>query len=164
MILLMKFMRTPHFALFQLCFKKLYSASFSADQNTLYCDRNKIKRRNVKTDVTSAYSQCREMFVLAVKSRVVAAAMQVLGMKEVTDHPKQNSFPPSLENRSMTTQKLYLRSVLDSSRVNSFLDTLLSVRCQDYHGGRSCPCSTPYFKLFPAVKPYDECIWLTVWF
>ena len=73
--------------------------------------------------------------MLAVKSRVVAAAMQVLGMKEVSDHPKQNSFPPSLKNGSITTQRIYLRSVaenvvdkyvLDSSRVNAFLDTLLS--------------------------------------
>ena len=75
------------------------------------------------------------MFVLAVKSRVVAAAMQVFGMKEVSDHPKQNSFPPSLKNGRITTQRIYLRSVaekvvdkyvLDSSRVNAFLDTLLS--------------------------------------
>ena len=134
-ILVMKFTRPSHFALFQLCFKKFYSASSGVDQNTLYCDRNKINRRNVKSDVTSAYSQCREMFVLAVKSRVVAAAMRVLGMKEVNDHPKQNSFPPSLENGSIIAQRIYLRSVaenvvdkyvLDSSRINSFLDALLS--------------------------------------
>ena len=54
-ILLMKFIRTPHFALFQLCFKKFYSASSGADPNILYCDRNKINRRNVKTDVTSTH-------------------------------------------------------------------------------------------------------------
>ena len=73
--------------------------------------------------------------MLAVKSRVVAAAMRVLGMKEVNDHPKQNSFPPSLENGSIIAQRIYLRSVaenvvdkyvLDSSRINSFLDALLS--------------------------------------
>lgn len=113
-ILVMKFTRPSHFALFQLCFKKFYSASSGVDQNTLYCDRNKINRRNVKSDVTSAYSQCREMFVLAVKSRVVAAAMRVLGMKEVNDHPKQNSFPPSLENGSIIAQRIYLRSVAEN--------------------------------------------------
>ena len=68
--------------------------------------------------------------MLAVKSRVVAAAM-----KEVNDHPKQNSFPPTLGNGSITAQRIYLRSVAEnvvdkyirhSSRVNSLLDALLS--------------------------------------
>ena len=118
----------------------MYSTQSGSDQNTLFCDRNIINRRNVKCDVTSAYAQCRSMFVLAVKARVLAAAVTILGMTKIDQSPTQNSFPSSLVNGSKTSQKIYLRSiaeqvadkyVIDTTAVNSLLNSIVSEQVQE---------------------------------
>ena len=80
------------------------------------------------------------MFVLAVKARVLAAGMAILGMKSLDQSPTQNSFPASLVSGSKTAQKVYLRSiaeqiidkfVIDTEAVDSLLDRLVSEQVQE---------------------------------
>ena len=57
------------------------------DKCTLYADRNLINRRNVKADAHHAYAPNKQMFLLAVKARIVAAALKILGMEDVDGLP-----------------------------------------------------------------------------
>jgi len=59
----------------------------------MFSDRNLINRRNVKGDVHQAYTQCRDFFILEFETRVVAAALQVLGMSTLDDTPTKIRFP-----------------------------------------------------------------------
>ena len=95
----------------QLCFKRHYSSDSGGDKCTLFCDRNNINRRNVKSDVTSAYSPDREMFTLAVKARIVVAALSILGRSDINGKPTRNTFPPSLATASVAIQRVYLRQI-----------------------------------------------------
>ena len=49
----------------------------------MFSDTNLINRRNVKGDVTAAANACRGFFQLEVESRVIAAALQLLGMSSI---------------------------------------------------------------------------------
>ena len=51
----------------------------------MYSDRNLVNRRNVKGDVTAAANACRRFLQLEVETRVVAAAMEILGMSSLDD-------------------------------------------------------------------------------
>lgn len=124
----------------QLCFKRHYSSESGGDKCTLFCDRNNINRRNVKSDVTSAYSPDRAMFTLAVKARIVVAALEILGMSDISGKPTRNTFPLSLPTASEATQRVYLRAIaakvvdtyaIDSSSVNALLNQILSEEEQD---------------------------------
>ena len=119
----------------QLCFKRHYSSDSGGDKCTLFCDRNNINRRNVKSDVTSAYSPDRAMFTLAVKARIVVAALSILGMSDINGKPTRNTFPPSLATASVAIQRVYLRQiaakvvdtyVIDSASLNSLLNKILT--------------------------------------
>ena len=124
----------------QLCFKRHYSSESGGDKCTLFCDRNNINRRNVKCDVTSAYSPDRAMFTLAVKARIVVAALEILGMSDISGKPTRNTFPLSLPTASEATQRVYLRAIaakvvdtyaIDSLSVNALLNQILSEEEQD---------------------------------
>ena len=77
----------------------------------MYSDRNLINRRNVKGDVTAAANACRRFFELEVHSRVIAATIQVLGMKKVDDtNPTNHAFTGG-PDATQQVKKEYLRKI-----------------------------------------------------
>lgn len=94
-----------------MAFKSFYSGASSGDKCTLFSDRNLINRRNVKADVSSAANPCRKFFELEVSARLMAAAMQVLGMESLTDAPKTNSIPANISEAGVVQQRMYLRQI-----------------------------------------------------
>lgn len=68
------------FPVIQVAFSNLYSGASAADKCPLYSDRNLVNRRNVKEGVTAAANACRRFFQLEVEARVIAAAIELLGM------------------------------------------------------------------------------------
>ena len=59
----------------------------------MFSDRNLINRRNVKSDIDSAVNPCRKFFELEVNARLMAAAMEILGMKSTSDTPDNTLIP-----------------------------------------------------------------------
>ena len=86
----------------------------------MFSDRNLINRRNVKGDVHQAYTQCKDFFILEFETRVVAAALQVLGMSTLDDTPTKIRIPQLAEgdNGQSVLGMLFLhkvsRAILDS--------------------------------------------------
>lgn len=124
---------------FQVIFKRHYSTVSDADKGTLFADRNVINRRNVTADVHSNWAHCKAFAILEVKARIIAAAITVLGMQNINDQPKHNSYI-SLKHGTDQEKKHYLMKisgqivdqfVLDKHALNSFLDSVLSAQEQD---------------------------------
>ena len=67
----------------------MYHTSSANDFCSLYADRNLINRRNVTADVTKAFAPDKQMFLLAVEARIIAAAMKELGLKKMDELPAQ---------------------------------------------------------------------------
>ena len=90
------------------------------DKCTLFADRNAINRRNVKADAHHAYAPNKQMFVLAVKARIVAAAMFILGLKDVDGNPTEYRYPNNASKTDKTSKHIYLRN-LASQAVRLFI-------------------------------------------
>ena len=93
----------------QIAFSNLYKAASASDKCTLYCDRNLINRRNVKSDVSSAVNACRRFFQLEVEARVIAGGLAVLGIENLNGEPEEKIFMGS-ENCD-SDKKTYLREI-----------------------------------------------------
>lgn len=87
-------------------------------------------------DVESAVNPCRRFFELEVEARLIAAAMEMLGMERLSDKPTKNEVPEGLHNESKVTQKLFLRKiaslvvdkyVIHSEQLETFLAKMLSI-------------------------------------
>ena len=81
----------------------------SADQCTLYCDRNIVNRRNVSMQVGKSYASCKKFLVLEVETRITCMAMQVLDMAELSDIPTMD-IPPR-DDAPDIIKKIYLGRV-----------------------------------------------------
>ena len=57
-----------------------------------------INRRNVCSDVKSAYRADRDFLSIVLKSRVIAEAMNVLGLENKIGKPSKFVLPPNIEN------------------------------------------------------------------
>ena len=80
------------------------------DKCTLYSDRNLVNRRNVKGDVSAAANACRRFFQTEVETRVIAAALKVLGMNSWdAKNPTQNVLVT--ENATKQVKKACLRKI-----------------------------------------------------
>ena len=79
-------------------YSRFYSGSSAVDQCTMFADRRVINRRNVCSDVKSAYRADRDFLLTVLKSRVIAAAMNVLGLENKTGKPSKFVLPPNIEN------------------------------------------------------------------
>ena len=79
-------------------YSRFYSGSSAVDQCTMFADRTVINRRNVCSDVKSAYRADRDFLLTVLKSRVIAAAMNVLGLENKTGKPSKFVLPPTIEN------------------------------------------------------------------
>ena len=95
---------------FQVIFKRHYSTVSDADKGTLFADRNVINRRNVTADVHSNWAHCKAFAILEIKARIIAAAITVLGMQNINDQPKHNSYI-SLKHGTDQEKKHYLMKI-----------------------------------------------------
>ena len=77
----------------------------------MHCDRNLINRRNVGTDVSQRFDACKQFFLLEVRARIVAAFMEVLGLKSISDIPTDECLPSSITNGSENVQKEFLHGL-----------------------------------------------------
>lgn len=111
-----------------MAFSNLFSGSSSIDKCTFFSDRNLINRRNVKGDVSSAVNPCRQFFTLEVESRVIAAALYILGMTSITGNPTKN-FPEDLPNSQKKIKKTYLHNLASMVVDTYVIDTTRNMSC-----------------------------------
>ena len=81
------------------------------DKCTLFADRNSINRRNVKADAHHAYADNKQMFLLAVKARIGASAMKILGMVEIDGVPTLHYYPRDDSRHDKMAKSIYLRNI-----------------------------------------------------
>lgn len=81
-------------------FKWYFSGKSEADRCTLYSDRTLINRRNVKANPKEAYRADWDFFLLVVKSRVVVAAMKILGFANKSGEPINLPLPDDIAAQS----------------------------------------------------------------
>ena len=63
------------------------------DGGTLYQLRNLVNRRNVVNVPKNNVAACEEFFLLVVEAHILAAAMSVFSMANLTDVPSKTFFP-----------------------------------------------------------------------
>ena len=86
----------------------------------MYSDRTLINRRDVTNDPHSNYRADRDFFLLILKSRVIAAAMTVLGLKHKESQPTTFQIPEDISSISKL-QALDILHKAASLVVNTFL-------------------------------------------
>lgn len=115
-------------------FQRLYLTNAADDKCTLFADRNLINRRNVSKDTKHAYSQNKQMFVLALKARIIAAGMKVLGMEELSGNPTKLRYPAKSSKQDHDAKLKYLRKiasaivdeyVVDSNTIDKIISPVL---------------------------------------
>ena len=118
-------------------FKRFFSAKSDGDLCTLYADRTTINRRNVTADPAKAYRADRDFFLVVVQSRVIAAAMEILGMESKSSQPSKCPVPPDLGNLRKHTKLWYLRKVaamvvdsfvFDQCSLNNIVDKIITAQ------------------------------------
>lgn len=122
-------------------YSRFFSGKSDGDLCTLFADRTLINRRNVTGDVHSSYRANRDFLSLVFKSRILAAAMKVLGIEGKSGIPTKHSLPPNMEklNKSERLDCLHELSakVVDefvfqsSSAVNALVDDVLTEQEKD---------------------------------
>lgn len=70
-----------------------------------------MNRRNVKGDVTAAANARRRFFQLEVESRVIAAAIELLGMTSLEDEKPTKNLLPNPDSATSDAKKPYLRRI-----------------------------------------------------
>ncbi|XP_048589438.1 uncharacterized protein LOC116618156 [Nematostella vectensis] len=119
-----------------LLFKRFYSAQSDGDLCTMYADRTTINRRNVTADPSKAYHADRDFLIIVIQSRIIAAAMEVLGIKSKSDQPTKCAIPKDMENMSKLEKLTFLHKVsglvvdaiVFDKTVNGFVDSILTAR------------------------------------
>lgn len=86
---------------------RFYSTKSDVDVCTLSSDRTLINRRNVKSDPHSAYRANRDFLLITMKSRIVSAAMKVLGFESKESTPSNFQLPENL-SKSTKIEKMKL--------------------------------------------------------
>lgn len=118
-------------------FKRFFSPKSDGDLCTLYADRTTINRRNVTADPAKAYRADRDFFLVVVQSRVIAAAMEILGIQSKSSQPSKCPIPPGVGNMSNQAKLQYLHKVaamivdsfvFDQSSVNHLVDKILTAQ------------------------------------
>ena len=66
----------------------------------MYSDRTLINRRSVTQDTHSSYRENRDFFLLVLKSRIIAAPMNVLRLQCKSSQPTTFQIPKDLLNYS----------------------------------------------------------------
>lgn len=86
----------------------------------MFADRTVINRRNVTADVSSSYRPNRDFLMIMFQSRVITAAMTVLGMESKASLPTKIDFPPNLKELSKSEKLKYLHD-LSAKVVDTFV-------------------------------------------
>ena len=118
----------------QLIYERFYSTVSANDKSTLFADRNSINRRNVKADAHHAYAPNKQMFLLAVKARIVASAMKILGMVDIDGVPTVHHYSRDDSRYDKMAKSIYLRNIaslivdqfiVDEKSYNNIIDQAL---------------------------------------
>ena len=91
--------------------KRFYDTHSFIDKGTLYQLRNAINRANVSAAAEDDYNASDDFFVLVARCHIVAAAMQYLSMKEVSDMPSHPQLTEDLWLRSESERKDILQGI-----------------------------------------------------
>lgn len=94
-----------------------------SDICTLFSDHTLINRRNVTGDPHSCYRAKRDFLNVVFQSRVITAAMVVLGFSDKTSGPTKYPLPSNMD-KMRKSQKLKLLSEISAKVV----DTCFSFR------------------------------------
>lgn len=84
-----------------------FYSSGCVDRCTLGSDKVLINRRNVVTEVKRNYAASKRFLCLALESRVVAAAMTLLGIERMDDQPKTSTVPERLQHLGKSERKKF---------------------------------------------------------
>lgn len=112
----------------------------------------------MKEDVDSAVNPCRKFFELELKARLIAAAMQVLGMENLKDTPRGEFFHPNLHDAMDGEKKEYLRKiasrvvdkfVVRREKVEAIFNSLLSAEEEEANNRREQTDTGRYICQFP---------------
>lgn len=98
-----------------------------------------INRRNVKGDPSAAYRADRDFLTLVVKSRVISAAITVLGFASKTSNPSNFPLPEDLENKTKAQKLEYLHNAaseivdnvaFDYTALNNAVDKVITAQAR----------------------------------
>ncbi|XP_062573983.1 uncharacterized protein LOC134235829 [Saccostrea cucullata] len=94
-------------------YQEFYSASSASDQGTLYQLRNLLHRVDVTgpDGVTGAFRQHFAFVEDCLDAFILAAAMDIMGMNELDDQPKEFRPPPLIQTASCDEQYSWLSSL-----------------------------------------------------
>lgn len=73
--------------------KYYYSLNSSSQHGTLYQLRNLLGRTSIKGKPIDSFDPCEDFFVLVVEAHLVAAAMKLLQLQDVSDVPTKEFAP-----------------------------------------------------------------------
>ena len=104
----------------------------------MYVDRTIINRRNVTADPAKAYRADRDFFLVVMTSRVIAAAMEILGMQSKScQKPSKCPIPSSIDKMNKQAKLRYLHKVaglivdsfvFDQTSTNHLVDKILTTQ------------------------------------
>ena len=86
----------------------------------MFADRALINRRNVTSDVSSSYRPNRDFFRVVFKSRVIGAAMSVLGFEDKSSTPSKYTLPKNMASLRKAA-KLKVLHDLSAKVVDNFV-------------------------------------------
>ena len=86
----------------------------------MFADRTLINRRNVTSDTHSSYRANRDFFSVVFTSRVIVAAMKVLGFENKAGAPSNHSLPTNL-NSMKKAEKLDCLLEMSAKVVDEFV-------------------------------------------
>ena len=96
---------TMFFSIVQHIFKKFFSGKSESDSCTLYSDRT---LKDNKSDPHTAYPADQDILLINLKSRVIAAAISVLGFTDKWRQPTKFPLPVYITKQSRGQRLEYL--------------------------------------------------------
>ena len=122
-------------------YSRFFSGKSDVDTCTMFSDRTLINRRNVTGDTHSSYRANRDFLSIVFESRVIAAAMKVLGFENQSSMPTKHQLPSNLQllqksQKLKCLDELAAKVVdqfvfLKSSAVNDIVDSVLTQQEKD---------------------------------
>ncbi len=84
-------------------FTRLYKGGSSLQGGTLLQLRNLVNRRNITRDTSGKCNESIHFYELVVRSHILAAAMNVFGMKTASDKPTKKAVLPNKESNPVVS-------------------------------------------------------------
>ena len=114
----------------QVIWKKFYKTSSASDHGTLYQLRNLVQRRNVGKKPKKDFNAHDSFFSLVTTSHILAAAMELLGMDSLDDHPSEHLLPENVQALPKSERSMILNHICDVV-LHSYVDLHHSVEVED---------------------------------